>query len=626
MDSGLSGKSDLWRRVERILPTVTKPGRYVGGELNQVIKAWDAVRTHVALVFPDIYDLGHSNLGLAILYDILNKREDIAAERAYSPWTDMEQAMRKADISLFSLESKRPLAEFDIIGVSLPYETLYTNFLNILDLCCIPILSRDRTGSHPLILAGGQSVYNPEPVAPFVDAFLIGEGEEAILELVDAYQTWQETGTGRQELLNQLAMIPGVYVPSLYSVSYNQDGKIESISPIHPSASHLVTKRIMAEMPPPLTRFLVPNVETVQERVNVEIMRGCTRGCRFCHAGMVNRPIRERPVEDILSALREGLDQTGYDQVSLLSLSSSDYSHIISLIDGLKTLLADRNVNISLPSLRIESFSDALMDKLKTISPGGGFTLAPEAGTERLRKVINKPISDDALMNTIRSIYGHGWKTIKLYFMIGHPTETKADVQAIVDLSKAVLQEGRRIARGRTRLNVGVSTFIPKPHTPFQWVGFEDIEIIREKLSLLHDGLRGAKIKLTWNNPESSLLEAWLSRGDRRISEVIYHAWENGARFDAWSEHFNIESWRSAFQQSGLDPDFYSYRQRDLDETLPWHHINSGIRSDFLLKDFEWSNQEKVRSDCREKCYACGILSAFNQLRSAAPNGGWKCP
>jgi len=626
MDSGLSGKSDLWRRVERILPTVTKPGRYVGGELNQVIKAWDAVRTHVALVFPDIYDLGHSNLGLAILYDILNKREDIAAERAYSPWTDMEQAMRKADIPLFSLESKRPLAEFDIIGVSLPYETLYTNFLNVLDLSCVPIFSRDRTGSHPLILAGGQSVYNPEPVAPFVDAFLIGEGEEAILEIVDVYQTWQETGTGRQELLNQLAMIPGVYVPSLYSVSYRQDGKIESISPIHPSASHLVTKRIMAEMPPPLTRFLVPNVETVQERVNVEIMRGCTRGCRFCHAGMVNRPIRERPVEDVLSALREGLDQTGYDQVSLLSLSSSDYSHIIPLIDCLKALLSDRNVNISLPSLRIESFSDALMDKLKTISPGGGFTLAPEAGTERLRKVINKPISDDALMNTIRSIYGHGWKTIKLYFMIGHPTETKADVQAIVDLSKAVLQEGRRIARGRTRLNVGVSTFIPKPHTPFQWVGFEDIEIIREKLSLLHDGLRGAKIKLTWNNPESSLLEAWLSRGDRRISEVIYHAWENGARFDAWSEHFNIESWRSAFQQSGLDPDFYSYRQRDLDETLPWHHINSGIRSDFLLKDFEWSNQEKVRSDCREKCYACGILSAFNQLRSAAPNGGWKCP
>ncbi len=356
--------------------------------------------------------------------------------------------MRKADIPLLSLESRRPLAEFDIIGVSLPYETLYTNFLNVLDLSNIPIFSRDRKGSHPLILAGGQSVYNPEPVAPFVDVFLVGEGEEAILEIVDVYQTWQEAGTDRQALLFQLAAIPGVYVPSLYSVSYQKDGQVESVTPIHPSASFPVIKRITAEFPPPLTQFLVPNVETVQERVNVEIMRGCTHGCRFCHAGMVNRPIRERPVDDVLTALRKGLDQTGYDQVSLLSLSSSDYSHIIPLIDGLKSLLAERHVNISLPSLRIESFSDELMDNLKAISPGGGFTIAPEAGTERLRKVINKPISDEALMNTVRSIYRHGWKTIKLYFMIGHPTETLEDVLAIVDLSKAVLQEGRRIAGG----------------------------------------------------------------------------------------------------------------------------------------------------------------------------------
>ena len=618
--------NNLWRQVERILPAVTKPGRYVGGELNQVIKSWDSVRTHVALVFPDIYDLGQSNLGIAILYDILNKREDIAAERAFSPWTDMESTMRKAGIPLYSLENKRALADFDIIGVSLPYETLYTNFLNILDLSGIPVFSRDRKETHPLIIAGGQSVYNPEPVAPFVDAFLIGEGEEAVLEIVDAYQTWQKTGADRHELLTHLAMIPGVYVPSLYFVTYHQDGTVNQVTPIHPSASYPVNKRIMAELPPPLTQFLVPNVETVQERVNIEIMRGCTRGCRFCHAGMVNRPIRERPIDEVLTALRAGLSQTGYDEVSLLSLSSSDYSHIIPLIEGLRTLLVDHQVNISLPSLRIESFSDALMDELQTISPGGGFTLAPEAGTERLRSIINKPISDELLMETVRSIYRHGWKTIKLYFMIGHPQETLADVQAIVDLSKAVLQEGRRAVGGHTRLHVGVSTFIPKPHTPFQWVAFDDPEGIEEKLSLLHDGLRGAKIKMTWNDPDASLLEAWLSRGDRRISEVIYNAWQNGARFDAWSEHFNGDHWRLAFQQSGLDPDFFSKRTRSLDETLPWDHINSGVRKDFLKQDFHWSQQGKVRPDCRQHCYACGILSTYNKLRLAAPNGGWKCP
>ncbi|MEA3327431.1 MAG: TIGR03960 family B12-binding radical SAM protein [Chloroflexota bacterium] len=618
--------NNLWRRVERILPKVVKPGRYVGGELNQVIKPWDSVRTHVALVFPDIYDLGQSNLGIAILYDILNQREDIAAERAFSPWIDMETAMRTAEIPLYSLENKRALAEFDIIGVSLPYETLYTNFLNILDLSSIPIFSQERNETHPLIMAGGQAVYNPEPVAPFVDAFLIGEGEEAILEIVDAYHSWEETGTDRQDLLTRLALIPGIYIPSLYDVTYQEDGTVNSITPTHPSASFPVNKRIMAELPPQMTHFLVPNVETVQERVNVEIMRGCTRGCRFCHAGMVNRPIRERPIEEILSTLRQGLDQTGYDEVSLLSLSSSDYSHIIPLIEGLQALLVDRQVNISLPSLRIESFSDALMDELKTISPGGGFTLAPEAGTERLRSIINKPISDEVLMETVRSIFRHGWKSIKVYFMIGHPQETLEDVQAVVDLSRAILHEGRRAVGGRARLHVGVSTFIPKPHTPFQWVAFDDPEGIKEKLSLLHDGLRGAKIKMTWNNPEASLLEAWLSRGDRRISEVIYHAWQNGARFDAWSEHFNVDHWRLAFTQSGLDPDFYSKRTRSPDETFPWDHINAGIRKDFLKQDFHWSLQGKVRPDCRQHCYACGILSTYKNLRLSAPNGGWKCP
>ncbi len=625
--TSLSSKSEaLFRRVERILPTVTKPGRYVGGELNQVVKPWESVQTHVALVFPDIYDLGQSNLGIALLYDILNAQEGVAAERAFSPWLDMETALRENDIPLYSLENKRALADFDILGISLPYETLYTNFLTILNLAHLPLRSADRDDSHPLIVAGGQSVFNPEPVAPFVDAFVIGEGEEAILDVVQAHQAWRQSGGSREALLAALAAIPGVYVPSLYEVAYQADGTVASVTPSHPNAALPVQKRITAKLPPPLTHFLVPNVEVVQERVSVEIMRGCTRGCRFCHAGMVNRPIRERPLDEILATLKAGLDQTGYEEVSLLSLSSSDYSQIIPLINGLRDLLQERQVNITLPSLRIESFTEDLMDELQSLSPGGGFTLAPEAGTERLRAVINKPISDEEFMATVRSVYQHGWNSIKLYFMIGHPQETLEDVAAIAELCKAVLNEGRRIVGGRARVHAGISTFIPKPHTPFQWVGFDSLESIQQKLDILHQGLHGAKVKMTWNNPESSLLESWLARGDRRLSDVILRAWQKGARFDAWSDQFNLSHWQDAFAEVGLDPDFYSHRARGLDEMLPWDHIQAGVKKSFLKTDYLWSLQGKIRSDCRGRCYSCGILSAYNELRLVAPDGGWKCP
>lgn len=622
----LIAQESLQRRVERILPTVNKPGRYVGGELNQVVKPWGSVQTHVALVFPDIYDLGQSNLGMALLYDLLNQEADVAAERAFAPWIDMEAAMRAADIPLFSLENKRPLADFEIIGVSLPYETLYTNFLNILDLAGIPLYSADRDAHHPLVIAGGQAVFNPEPVAPFVDAFAIGEGEEVILEIVAAHQAWVESDESRPELLVRLAGVPGVYVPALVDVDYHPDGRVSSVRAAHAAVTLPVKKRILAKLPPPLSRFLVPNVEVVQERVNVEIMRGCTRGCRFCHAGMVNRPIRERTAEEVLSALKVGLDQTGYEEVSLLSLSSSDHSDILALIDGLKALLKERQVNITLPSLRIESFSEELMDVLQSLSPGGGFTLAPEAGTERLREIINKPLSDDELMDTVRSVFQHGWKSLKLYFMIGHPGETLADVAAIADLCKAVLGEGRRIAGGRARVHAGVSTFIPKPHTPFQWAAFDNLATIESKLGLLKEALRGTKIKMTWNDPQASLLEAWLSRGDRRLAEVILQAWRNGARFDAWGDQFSIQPWLDAFETLGIDPDFYSFRTRDVDEILPWDHINAGVRKAFLAEDYHLSQAGESRPDCRVRCYACGILASFNELRQAQPGGGWQCP
>lgn len=616
----------LQERVEHLLPAVTKPGRYVGGELNQVVKPWESVQTHVALVFPDIYDLGQANLGIAILYDLLNQRVDVAAERAFAPWVDMEAAMRDAGIPLFSLENKRPLADFEIIGVSLPYETLYTNFLNILDLSKIPLYSKDRETQHPLVIAGGQAVFNPEPVASFVDAFVIGEGEEAALDIVDAHQAWVESGGSRQDLLLRLAQIPGVYVPALVKVDYHPDGKIKTIEPADSRVKLPVVKRILAKLPPPLSRFLVPNVEVVHERVSIEIMRGCTRGCRFCHAGMVNRPIRERAAIEVMEALTAGLDQTGYEEVSLLSLSSSDHSEIIPLIEGLRELLTQRQVDISLPSLRIESFSDELMDGLQSLSPGGGFTIAPEAGTERMRNIINKPLRDAELMDTVRSVFEHGWKSLKLYFMIGHPQETLSDVEAIADICKRVLHEGRQIAGGRVRVHAGVSTFIPKPHTPFQWAAFDDPAAIDAKLALLKDALRGSKIKMTWNDPRASLLEAWLSRGDRRIAPVIERAWRKGARFDAWGDQFRFEHWESAFAECGLDPDFYSFRERDLDEVLPWDHINVGVRKSFLQEDYRLSLSGGVRPDCRDQCYACGILTAFSELRLAQPGGGWKCP
>jgi radical SAM family uncharacterized protein len=614
---------EIQEKLDQILLRVQKPGRYVGGELNQVVKDWDAIPNRIALVFPDIYDIGLPNLGLAILYESLNNRSDTLAERAYIPWVDMENLMRQNKIPLFSLETKHPLMDFDIIGISLPYETLYTNALNLLDLAGIPLHSKNRTGEHPLIIAGGHSVTNPEPMSPFIDAFVIGEGEEVIHEVVDAVHHHKKDT--RQVLLEVLAGIKGIYVPTLYQPEYKEDGTIAHFHKVSDKSPLPVLKRILGKLPPPPTKFIVPSISVVHNRISIEVMRGCTRGCRFCHAGMITRPVRERPVSEIVQSIKSALKNTGFEEIALLSLSSSDYSQILELIETLNREFKGQHVTISLPSLRIETFSVDLLEKLKGARQGG-FTLAPEAATERMRNIINKPISSEQLIDVASAIYNRGWLTLKLYFMIGHPSETLDDVKAIADLCKKVLAQGRKAVGGRASLHAGISTFVPKPHTPFQWVPCDTLEQIKAKQDLLQKELRGPGIKFNWTDPQETMLEAWLSRGDRRMGDVIFQAWKNGAKFDAWQDQFNLSAWQSAFITANLDPNFYTHRVRERDEVFPWDHINLGVRKSYLYQDYQMSLTGQLRPDCRQHCHACGILPEFNDLRLSYPGDEWKCP
>ena len=547
--------------LERILLKVQKPGRYVGGELNTVIKDWDRIDTRIALVFPDIYDIGISNLGLQILYDLVNQRPDALAERAYAPWVDMEEQMRLHAIPLYSLETKHALADYDILGFSLPYETLYTNALNMLDLANIPLRSEQRGQVDPLIIAGGHACFNPEPMHAFIDAFVVGEGEQVLLEIIEAVRSAKAQNEPRREMLLRLAKIPGVYVPRFYDVSYLEDGTVAATTPNVPGIPGVILKRMLPQLPPPPTRFIVPNIDVVHNRVSVEVMRGCTRGCRFCQAGMITRPVRERSVDEIVQAAEAAVDATGAEELALLSLSSSDYTDILELVNKIGEKFTGRHLTVSLPSLRIDSVSVDLMEKLKD-RRSGGFTLAPEAATERMRRIINKFITDEQLLETAREIYARGWNSLKLYFMIGHPSETIEDVQAIVDLCKRVLAEGRKSLGGRAKVHAGVSTFIPKPHTPFQWVAMDTQEQIQAKLDLLKRELRGPAFKVSWTPPEDTLLEGWLSRGDRRMAEVIYTAWRNGTKFDAWQDQRQLQAWSSAFASLNLDPAFYTHRTR----------------------------------------------------------------
>ncbi|MDD5510234.1 MAG: TIGR03960 family B12-binding radical SAM protein [Dehalococcoidales bacterium] len=594
-------------KLDSILHQVSRPARYSGGEWNSIIKEWDKTVIRVALSYPDLYEIGMSALALPILYELINSRADVLAERVYAPWPDMEAAMRKQGIPLFSLESKRPLRDFDIIGFSLGYELTYTNVLNMLHLAGIPVLAAERDSSYPLVIAGGCCALNPEPMSDFIDLFVIGEGEEVVPEMLDSLREGKLNGASKESLLRRLAAIPGIYVPGLYQVQYDVSGLFKEISPTTAEASPRVERRIVGKLPPPPTHPVVPYLEAIHDRGAIEIQRGCSRGCRFCQAGIFYRPVRERSQQEVIWALGELISNCGYSEVSLVSLSSSDYPHIDELVERLFRRYQADNLVLSLPSLRIDNFSVRLLDSLAAHKKTG-LTFAPEAGSERLRQTINKNTSDDTILETAAEAFARGWSGLKLYFMLGLPTETTTDIEAIIKLVERISILGRTVKGRRPQIRISLSTFVPKPHTPFQWVAQESEQQLCTKHELLKQGLRRKDVHLSWQEPKVSLLEAALSRGDRRLGSVIYRAWQKGSVFDGWGEHFKYQNWLSAFAEAGLEPAFYAQRQRPLNEPLPWSHIDVGVREAFLKQEYHYALESRLTTDCRyQECNACGL-------------------
>ncbi|HKK83847.1 MAG TPA: TIGR03960 family B12-binding radical SAM protein [Atribacterota bacterium] len=609
-----------------MLEKVEKPGRYIGKEYNEIVKKSDNQLIKVALSFPDLYEIGMSYLGFKILYDIINKREDALAERVFSPAGDMEELMLKKNIPLFSLETYRPLSDFDVIGFSLQHELCYTNVLNIMSLGNIDIHSSKRNEGDPLIIAGGPSAFNPEPLADFVDLFVIGDGEDIINEIIDVYQLWLKEGEDREKkaLLKKLDRLSGTYVPSFYDVNYFSDGKIESFQKNEQDVKTKIKKRIQVDLdsaPFPVSP-IVPNVDIVHDRITLEIFRGCTRGCRFCQAGMIYRPVRERSEKKLLNLANESLEHTGYEEISLSSLSSSDYSQIDSLIEKLVDRYQDRGVGVSLPSLRIDGFSVQLARQTQRVRKTG-LTFAPEVGTDRMSNTVNKNVSENDLYQTIQYAFKEGWRRIKLYFMIGLPTETWDDIEGIINMVKKVEMIGKKMVGKKFSLNISVNAFVPKPHTPFQWVGQEKESILTEKYNYIAKKIRSKHISYSYPDTKLSFLEAIFARGDRRLCKVLEEAYRMGCKFDSWREYFNFHNWETAFQKCQIDMSFYAHRERNKEENMPWDLIDCGITKDFLWLEWQRALQGVTIDDCRSSlCHNCGLQELCKKLNEEKNNKG----
>ncbi len=598
------------KEIEKFLLGVQKPGRYTGGELNSIVKDKSKIDIRYAFCFPDTYEIGMSHLGMKILYSLVNARDDAWCERVFAPDVDMEQIMRDNGIPLYALESGEAIKNFDLIGFTMQYELSYTNVLNMLDLAGLPVRSRDRKDLTPIVIAGGACVCNAEPMAEFFDITLPGDGEEVTNELIDLLKEYKAKGATKQEFLEAAAQIKGVYVPSLYEVEYNDDCTVKSITPTH-GAPEKVEKRNVADLDKMFapTEFVVPFLEVVHDRTTVEIFRGCIRGCRFCQAGFLNRPLREKSPEVVEAQCRSICEKTGYDEISLCSLSTSDYRGLEKLITDMLPWTVENKINISLPSLRADNFPKELMEQLNAVRRSG-LTFAPEAGTQRLRDVINKNITEEEVLSTARQAFAGGWTAVKLYFMIGLPTETEDDIRGIADLAQAVVDEfyhNENKPKGKgVNVSVSVASLVPKPFTPFQWEPQDRPDTLIEKQNFLISCVKTRKVSVSRHVPWTSFLEGVFARGDRRLCDVIETAWRKGCKFDSWEEHLDREKWMDSFAENGIDPFFYTARRRSFDEVLPWDHIDYGVTKKFLIKENEKAHRGETTASCREKCAGCG--------------------
>ena len=614
------GKNNFMRKLalsDEILLKISQPARYIGGEVNMVKKDPSKVAVRFAMCFPDVYEIGMSHLGIQILYDMFNRRDDVYCERVYSPWMDLDPIMREQKIPLFAVESQDPIKKFDFLGITIQYEMCYTNILQVLELSQIPLHAEDRTEEDPIVIGGGPCTYNPEPIAPFFDLFYMGEGEVVYFDLIDRYKEIKARGGSRKEFLEQAAQIPGIYVPAFYDVSYKEDGTIEAMTPNNPHAPQTVSKQLVMDMSDTWypEKPVVPYLRATQDRVVLEIMRGCIRGCRFCQAGMVYRPVRERSLEELKRLARTMLKSTGHEEISLSSLSSSDYTKLEGIVNFLIDEFDGKGVNVSLPSLRIDAFSLDVMSKVQDVKKSS-LTFAPEAGSQRLRNVINKGLTEENILNGSAEAFKGGWNRVKLYFMLGLPTETVEDMQGIAELSEKVAEVyydtvPKEQRHGKVQVTASTSFFVPKPFTPFQWAPMCTKEQFLERASIVNhrmkEMLNKKSLRYNWHEADVTVLEGVLARGDRKVATVIEEAYRQGAIYDSWSEYFNNDIWMKAFETCGVDIDFYTTRERSLDEVFPWDFIDAGVTKDFLKREWANAQAETVTPNCRMRCSGCGV-------------------